>query len=81
MPYYEQPGGIRVRLLEAMNAPDEFVELVEYRDQDTYEQDQVRVEQDPGMRALLAEWRQLHAGPLTVEVYREAPLTDPTADG
>lgn len=74
IPYYEQPGGIRVRLLEGVSSPEEFVEMVEYRDQDTYERDQVRVQTDAGMKSLLDEWRQLHAGPVSVDVYRESAI-------
>jgi hypothetical protein len=77
IPFYEQPGGIRVRLLQCADAPDEFVEMVEYRDEDAYERDQVRVREDPTMRSLLAEWRELHAGPLRVELYREAGVARP----
>jgi hypothetical protein len=74
VPYYEQPGGIRVRLLEDLKTPGTFVEVVEYRDRVTYERDQVRVESDEGMKSLLAEWRRLHAGPLTVEAFEERSI-------
>jgi hypothetical protein len=76
VPYYERPGGIRVRLLQSINSPDEFLEMVEYRDQGTYERDQRRVETDPLMKELLAEWRQLHARPVSVEVYGQQPVSD-----
>ena len=71
-PYYEQPGGIRVRLLQSVDVPEEYVELVEYRDRETYRKDQDRVASDPGMKALLDEWRALHVGALRVEVLEEA---------
>jgi quinol monooxygenase YgiN len=71
-PYYEQPGGIRVRLLQSVDTPGEYVELVEYRDRATYLADQERVASDPGMKALLEEWRALHVGALRVEVLEEA---------
>lgn len=73
-PYYEQPGGIHVRLLENLAGPGDFVEIVEYQDEETYRRDQVRVETDPGMKALLAEWRTFHVGGLVVEAYRDTPL-------
>lgn len=71
LPYYEQPGGIRVRLLRGVDSPTEFLEMVEYRDREAYERDQLRVQNDPVMKALLAEWRQLHVAPVSVEVYHE----------
>jgi quinol monooxygenase YgiN len=77
-PYYEQPGGIRVRLLQGVESPEEFLEIVEYRDQDAYERDQERVAADPGMKALLEEWRGLHSGPLIVEAFRELTVPRPS---
>lgn len=71
VPYYEQPGGIRVRLFQSLSAPDVFLEVVEYKDRETYELDQQRVGRDSKMKALLEEWHSLHAGPVTAEAYYE----------
>ncbi|GEL96406.1 putative quinol monooxygenase [Cellulomonas composti] len=74
---YDEPAGIRTRLQWSEADPTRFVEIVEYRDRATYDADQRRVETDPRMRALLAEWRTLLDGPPDVEAYEEHPLTDP----
>lgn len=71
-PYYEAPSGIEVRLLEDMADDHRFIELVLYKDEDTYRRDQERVESDPRMRALLERWRGMLEGPPVVEVYRLA---------
>lgn len=71
---YEAPGSIRVRLLERPEAPGEFIEVIEYATAEAYERDQHRVEVDPAMRALLAEWRALLLEPPRVEVWSEVPL-------
>ena len=76
-PYYEQPGGIRVRLLRSRDDPGQFVEIVEYRDEEAYERDQARVASDPRMKALLEEWRGFHSGPSTVEAWQEIPIPRP----
>lgn len=70
IPFYEQPGGIRVRVLWNVADPDRFIEVVEYADQDTHDRDQARVETDPTMREYLRRWRELLAEPPQVETYR-----------
>jgi hypothetical protein len=72
IPFYESPGGIRVHLLENLQDDHRFIELVRYRDQMAYEQDQVRVSHDPTMKRYLGRWRELLAEPPVVEVYRRA---------
>ncbi|NNH05997.1 hypothetical protein [Cellulomonas fimi] len=75
-PTYEAPGGIRTRLQWRLDDPAEFVEIMEYADRATYDADQVRVEQDPAMRALLAQWRAHLDGPPRVEAFEESDLRD-----
>lgn len=71
VPYYEAPGGIRVRLLERDGDPTELIEVVEYETAEGYALDQARVENDPRMRELLATWRSLLAEPPEVTTYVE----------
>jgi quinol monooxygenase YgiN len=70
IPFYEQPGGIRVRLLWEVADPDRFIEVVEYVDQRTHDRDQARVDSDPQMQDYLRRWRALLAEPPQVETYR-----------
>lgn len=74
VPFYEQPGGIRIRLLESADDDHRFIEVVEYATAHDYQNDQQRVEHDPQMKAFLERWRSLLAGPPTVETYRAAAL-------
>lgn len=71
IPFYEGPGGIRVRLLRSAEDPDAFIEVVEYETEQAYAADQHRVEHDPAMIAKLEEWRGLLAGPVEVETFRD----------
>lgn len=71
VPFYEEPGGIHVRLLRSLEDPARFIEEVEYRDAETYDRDQVRVESDARMRSLLDRWRVLLEGPAEVERYED----------
>ncbi len=70
IPFYESPGGIRVRVLQEVHDEHRFIEVVEYRDETVYQQDQVRVASDPIMKSYLERWRQLHTGTPVVEEYR-----------
>jgi hypothetical protein len=73
IPFYERPGGIRVRLLQSQADPTRMIERVEYANHAIFEQDQRRVAEDPEMRRYLEEWRTLLDTPPEVEVYREVP--------
>lgn len=70
IPFYETPGGIRIRLLEDQDDPERLIEVVEYATILDYEQDQERVRTDPEMGAVLARWRALLADPPEVETCR-----------
>lgn len=69
VPLYEKPGGIRIRLLQNFEKPNSFLEVVEYRDRPSYEQDQRRVKFDPEFKSCLQAWHRVLAGPPTAESY------------
>lgn len=71
IPFYQAPGGIRVRLLRDVHDPDAFVEMIEYEGQETYELDQQRVATDPTMKQLLEQWRGLLAEPIRERTLRD----------
>ncbi len=71
IPIYEQPGGIKVRLLQDYGDPTRLIELIEYTTLRDYEADQRRVEEDPVQLSLIEEWRQLLSEPPVVEVWKE----------
>jgi RimJ/RimL family protein N-acetyltransferase/quinol monooxygenase YgiN len=72
IPFYESPGGIRIRLIEDKADATRLIEVVEYASAEVFEADQRRVENDATMREYLARWRALLDGPPVVEVYRRA---------
>ena len=69
---YEAPGGITARLQWGLDDPTSFVEVFDYADRAAYDADQVRVAEDPAMRALLAEWHTHLDGPPVVEAFEDA---------
>ena len=70
IPFYEAPGGIRVRLLWDVTDEDRFIEVVEYADAAVHDRDQRRVEHDPQMGEYLGRWRELLDGPPEVVTFR-----------
>ncbi|HYE25579.1 MAG TPA: antibiotic biosynthesis monooxygenase [Clostridia bacterium] len=71
IPFYEQPGGIHLRVIQCTDDSDAFIEIVEYESWDKYQEDHRRVEADPAMHEYLARWRALLAEPAKVEVYND----------
>lgn len=71
VPYYEQPGDIRVRLLRSRSDPRRLIEVVEYATRGVYDRDQVRVAGEPRMKSFLERWHDLLEGSVEVEVYEE----------
>jgi hypothetical protein len=78
--FYEEPGGIRVRLLRDVADPGAFIEVIEYETEESYVADQRRVENDPAMIARLEEWRGLLAGPVEVQTLREVTPSEDRPD-
>ncbi len=74
IPFYESPGGIRVRLLSDDDDPERFIELVESIDESAYRHDDDRVHSDPTMADFLARWQSLLVEPPVVEVYHQVEL-------
>jgi quinol monooxygenase YgiN len=78
VPFYEAPGGIKIRLLRNMDDPNALIEVVEYADHGTYLRDQERVASDPQMQAYLERWREFLSGPPEVIVYQDIGEESPT---
>jgi quinol monooxygenase YgiN len=73
LPFYEEPGDLRIRLLRSRDDPERFIEVVEYQGRESHDRDQLRVASDPRMRALLERWHGLFTGPLEIETYQDVP--------
>ncbi len=69
LPYYQEPGGIRVRLLSSVEKPEEHIEMIEYETQEAYLRDQHRVTQDVKMRGYLDQWHRVLDGHVIAKPY------------
>lgn len=69
VPYYKQPGGIRVRLLNSIDQPDDYIEMIEYETEEGYLRDQQRVSRDAKMRELIDQWHLALSGQVSAKPY------------
>ncbi|MCB1496071.1 MAG: hypothetical protein KDJ86_09820 [Bauldia sp.] len=78
-PFYESLPGVGIRLLQSLDRPGRFIEIVEYDSERALQLDDARLSQDPQMRAFIAQWRDLLIEPPEVERYLD--LTAEIKDG
>ena len=71
IPFYESPGGVRVRLLRRIEDPSQFIAVIEYDSMEAFDKDQHRVDNDPQMRGYLQAWRSLLDEGVEVETYED----------
>ncbi len=74
VPYYEAPGGIRVRLHWDRSDPTRFREIVDYDSEADFVADDERTRVDQTMGALLRRWRGLLAEDPSVTTWRPTPV-------
>ncbi len=72
IPYYERDGGLSIGIFESLDEPGLLFELVAYTDNVSFAADQLKVENDPEMKAVLKEWHAHFDSDL--EVSRLAPV-------
>ncbi|HWM45375.1 MAG TPA: hypothetical protein VNR11_00515 [Xanthobacteraceae bacterium] len=70
-PFYEFFGGKNVRLLQNVDDPGRFVQIVEYETDANIEMNRQQIASDPRMQASLQMWRSMVAGGVEFEVYRD----------
>jgi hypothetical protein len=70
-PYYELFGGRQVRLLQNVDNPSQFIQVVDYEIDRSFETGRQHIASDPRLRAFLQSWRQMFPGTIEVDVFRE----------
>jgi hypothetical protein len=71
IPFYEAFGGVRIRLLRNVDDPGQFVQLVEYEVDESFELNRQKIAGDPMMRNYLQTWRTLLQAPVEIDVYED----------
>ena len=72
-PYYELFGGKAVRLLQNVDQPAQFVQIVDYEVHESLETNRQQLAGDPRLQAFLQAWRSMFPGTVEIDVFREFP--------
>ena len=70
-PFYEFFGGKNMRLLQNVDDPARFVQIVEYETDAGIEMNRQQIASDARMQAAIQMWRSMVAGGVDIEVYRD----------
>jgi hypothetical protein len=70
-PYYELFGGKQVRILQNVDNPAQFIQIIDYDIHESLETSRQQIAADPRLQALLQAWRQMFPGTVEVDVFRE----------
>jgi hypothetical protein len=70
-PFYEAFGGKRVRLMQNVDDPTQFIQMIDYEMPAELELNRARIAGEPRMQAFLQSWRAVSGGAVEVDVFRE----------
>jgi hypothetical protein len=70
-PLYQMFGKARVRLLQNVDDPGQFVQEVDYETPESMEINRQKIASDPRVQAYLQAWRAMFPGGIEIDVYKE----------
>ena len=71
-PLYQVFGEARVHLLQNVDDPSRFLQVIEYETPETLEANRQQIASDPRVQAYLAAWRAMFPGSIEIDVYKNA---------
>ncbi len=71
-PFYEMMGCTEVRLMQNVDDPGKFIQVMEYETPEEIEVNRARVAGDPRMQGYLQAWRAMLPGGVEIDVFKEA---------
>jgi hypothetical protein len=75
-PYYELFGGKEMRLLQNVDQPAQFIQIIDYDIDESFETSRQQFAGDPRLRAFLQAWRTMFPGTVEVDIFREIEGTE-----
>src|SRR5438105_10414790 len=69
-PFYEFFGTTRVHLLQNVDDPARFIQVIEYETDESLEVNRQRIASDPRIQGYLQAWRMLVPGAVEIDVYQ-----------
>ena len=70
-PFYEFFGTMRVHLLQNVDDPARFIQVIEYETDEAVEINRQRIASDPRLQGFIQGWRAMLPGAVEVDVYQE----------
>ena len=70
-PFYQMFGKAEVRLLQNVDDPSKFVQIIDYEANEDWELSRQRMASDPRMQVYLQTWRSMFPGALEIDVFQE----------
>jgi len=70
-PFYQMFGKAEVRLLQNVDDPSKFVQIIDYDADEEWELSRQRIASDPRMQVYLQTWRNMFPGALEIDVFQE----------
>ncbi|MGA2894950.1 MAG: hypothetical protein ABSE22_18955 [Xanthobacteraceae bacterium] len=70
-PFYQLFGKAEVRLLQNVDDPAKFLQIIEYEADEGWELNRQRIAADARMQAYFQTWRTMFPGALEIDVYQE----------
>ena len=70
-PFYEMMGGTEVRLLQNVDDPGKFIQVIEYETPESMETNRQRIAADPRLQTYLQAWRAMLPGGVEMDVYKD----------
>jgi hypothetical protein len=70
-PFYGFFGTMRMRLLQNVDDPGRFIQVIDYETDEALELNRQRVAGDPRMQTFIQTWRSMLPGATEIDVYEE----------
>jgi len=71
-PFWEFFGTMRMRLLQNVDDPGRFIQVIDYEADEAVELNRQRIAGDPRMQGFIQAWRSMLPGAVEIDVYEEA---------
>jgi hypothetical protein len=71
-PMYQMFGDAKVRLLQNVDDPTRFLQVIESEAPEALEANRQQIASDPRVQAYLAAWRTMFPGAIEIDVYKDA---------
>jgi hypothetical protein len=70
-PFYEFFGTTRVRLLQNVDDPSRFIQVIDYETDEALELNRQRIASDPRLQSFIQAWRSMLPGAVEMDVFQE----------